>query len=163
MTKKRRRKLGLTRQRRYLAKVKKFHELQENTDRCTVTLNCNEKVVGLTNKCLKHWSMNYAATARRCGYTRGEFSKIILAIWHKQKGKCAITNLELVPGLNVEVDHIIPRSRGGDNTPGNLRLVHRFVNQIKSNLTDLELKNNINIYCPLLIKWAQKEIDNNGI
>lgn len=108
--------------------------------------------------------MSYSGTSKRCGYSKSEFSKVILNLWEEQGGKCAISGLDLVPGLNIEIDHILPLSRGGSSNPVNLRLLHKFINKLKDNFTDEELVEHIKVYCPLLINWAeQKEIENNGL
>lgn len=40
---------------------------------------------------------------------------------------------------NANIDHVIPRSRGGSNKMGNLRLVHIQCNSKKSNLLPTEI------------------------
>jgi CRISPR/Cas system Type II protein with McrA/HNH and RuvC-like nuclease domain len=49
------------------------------------------------------------------------------------------------------LDHIIPVSRGGDNTLDNLGITHKIVNQMKSDLTPEEL-----------INWCVKILTFNG-
>lgn len=151
-------------ERAYRIRLHKVKQVKIYANKCTMSIGCNEPPIGITNKCLKHWSMAYAGTAKRCGYSRSEFSKVVLALWHEQKGKCAISGLDLVPGLNIEIDHIMPLSRGGSSKKENLRLIHKFINKLKDSFTDDEMVQNIKIYCPLLMEWAaQKEITNNGL
>ena len=52
---------------------------------------------------------------------------------------------------NYQFDHIIPISRGGDNSFDNLGITHKTVNQMKHNLTPDEL-----------IKWCKLILENNG-
>jgi RNA-directed DNA polymerase len=45
-------------------------------------------------------------------------------LFRRQKGRCALCDLLFEHEEIMEVDHIIPRAKGGKNTYGNLRLVH---------------------------------------
>ena len=65
--------------------------------------------------------------------------KDIRRIWLDQDGMCAITGFRLTPGLDAELDHIIPVSRCSDpNSIGNLRWVYYRVNHAKYDMTDGE-------------------------
>ena len=125
-------------------------------NQCTFTINCKNPVVGITKKSLKHWSFNFNRTAARSGYSKKEFSKIFINLYKNQNGKCAVTGIKLTPGLDVEVDHIIPLSRKGNNDVSNFRLVAKFVNRLKNNFTDDEFKEHIKNICPNLLEWATK-------
>ena len=50
-----------------------------------------------------------------------------------------------------QLDHIIPSSRGGDNSFKNLGITHKIVNYMKGNLTPEEL-----------IEWCIKILKHNG-
>ena len=52
---------------------------------------------------------------------------------------------------NYNFDHIIPVSRGGDNSIDNLGILHKVVNQMKSDLIPTEL-----------IEWCVKILEHNG-
>ncbi len=52
---------------------------------------------------------------------------------------------------NYEIDHIIPVSRGGDNTFSNFGITHKVINQMKSNLMVEEF-----------IMWCIKVLEFNG-
>lgn len=55
----------------------------------------------------------------------------------KQKLKCALSGLPLTPET-VSVDHIIAVSKGGRNTPSNIRLVEHSINRMRNDSDDEE-------------------------
>jgi len=57
-------------------------------------------------------------------------------LWERQKGLCALTGRAL--DHHAEIDHILPKTRGGDDTMENSRWVCHAANQAKHNLTDPE-------------------------
>lgn len=66
----------------------------------------------------------------------GTTVKVILAIREKQKGLCGLTGLPLTD--SAEIDHIVPKARGGTNAPENLRWVNKEANRAKRDLLDSE-------------------------
>jgi 5-methylcytosine-specific restriction endonuclease McrA len=74
------------------------------------------------------------AMAKRVGTT----TEILKEIWNKQNGVCAYSGRKLIIGVNVSVDHKIPKSKGGNNDPSNLQFVHRMINVAKYNLLESE-------------------------
>jgi 5-methylcytosine-specific restriction endonuclease McrA len=67
---------------------------------------------------------------------RGKISKDELkALFDKQGGKCALTGRDL-DFWTMELDHIIPRSKGGQNALNNVQWTCEEANQAKKNLTD---------------------------
>lgn len=51
----------------------------------------------------------------------------------RQKGKCNLCNLSILPDDIVEIDHIIPKSLGGKDEYTNLQLLHRHCHDKKTN------------------------------
>lgn len=58
----------------------------------------------------------------------------------RQKGQCAMCRKNFVPADIMEVDHIIPRSKGGKDSYINIQLLHRFchINKTKQDLKNIE-------------------------
>jgi 5-methylcytosine-specific restriction endonuclease McrA len=70
---------------------------------------------------------------------RGEIRatyKELASQWKKQKGLCALTNRKL--NRNAQLDHIIPKIKGGEDSIGNLRWVCAEANLAKRELFDDE-------------------------
>ncbi|WP_293071098.1 group II intron maturase-specific domain-containing protein [Okeania sp. SIO2B3] len=58
--------------------------------------------------------------------------KEVTTLLKRQKNKCASCGLTFRPTDLLEVDHIIPRSKGGDNTYKNKQLLHRHCHDTKT-------------------------------
>lgn len=58
--------------------------------------------------------------------------KEVTTLLKRQKGKCADCGLTFRPTDLIEVDHIVPRSEGGDNTYKNKQLLHRHCHDSKT-------------------------------
>lgn len=67
-------------------------------------------------------------------------AKMLWSLWKEQRGRCALTGVRLTRE-NCEIDHIIPKSKGGTNDRLNLRWLLSDVNQAKRALTDEEFIN----------------------
>lgn len=55
-----------------------------------------------------------------------------------QDNKCPYTGVTLIIGYNTELDHIVPRSKGGTDKLSNLQWTLKPVNQAKHNLSHEE-------------------------
>lgn len=60
-------------------------------------------------------------------------------LWESQGGRCALTGIPLLLE-EAELDHSIPRSKGGGHTIGNLRWVHKMANRAKGEHSDAEFQ-----------------------
>ncbi len=58
--------------------------------------------------------------------------KEVATLLKRQKNKCAFCGLTFRPTDLLEVDHIKPRSKGGDNTYKNKQLLHRHCHNVKT-------------------------------
>lgn len=79
--------------------------------------------------------------------------KELAQLWKAQRGICALTGRRL--DRFAEVDHIIPKSRGGTDHISNLRWVCRTVNLAKRDLTDAEFS----ALCNEVICWIGHRIE----
>ncbi len=73
---------------------------------------------------LKYWSS-------RMGKQPGIPSRVSKLL-KKQKGKCAHCGLTFREEDVMEIDHIIPKSRGGKDMYKNLQLLHRHCHDVKT-------------------------------
>ena len=64
-------------------------------------------------------------------------AKMLWSLWKEQRGRCALTGRRLNRN-NSQVDHIVPKSKGGSNERTNLRWLHTDVNQARRALSDSE-------------------------
>ena len=96
-------------------------------------VSCPKEAV-TESRCFKCWLRMKAD--RYLG--RPGASKILLATWNKQRGRCAYTGVLLIPGPHASLDHIMPASRGGKNTAENLQWCVTSVNIAKSALNHEE-------------------------
>ncbi|MGD1717090.1 group II intron reverse transcriptase [Dapis sp. BLCC M172] len=60
--------------------------------------------------------------------------KEVTTLLRRQKNKCAFCGLTFSPTDLMEIDHIKPRSKGGDNTYKNKQLLHRHCHDSKTAL-----------------------------
>lgn len=77
----------------------------------------------------------------------------LAAIWKRQRGLCALTGRKL--DRTAEVDHILPKVRGGGDNAANLRWVCRQVNLAKRDMTDVELM----ALCSNVMRWIGRRIE----
>lgn len=86
------------------------------------------------------------------GTNRATFSELA-ALWKKQRGQCALTGRRM--DRTAQLDHILPKARGGTDTLSNLRWVCAEVNILKRHLTDAELV----AVCRDVMRWIGKRIE----
>ncbi|MDE0704942.1 MAG: HNH endonuclease signature motif containing protein [Rhodospirillaceae bacterium] len=81
-------------------------------------------------------------------------------LYTKQKGMDALCKVRLPPlyvgpiwnrrlNPDIEIDHRIPRAKGGTDHLSNLQLTHRSYNRAKSDLTGRELRRAMTRFCPV--------------
>ncbi len=80
-------------------------------------------------------------------------AEILKAIWDKQRGLCGLTGKPL-DFATAQLDHIVPRSRGGGNEPSNLRWTCKRANEMKRDLLDSELLE----LCNQVAEWIGNRI-----
>jgi 5-methylcytosine-specific restriction endonuclease McrA len=127
-------------------RVRQFIKLRLNANLCTrcgkiAPKEGNRNCVNCVHKdnlrrqiyCRKKF---FDKRARHCfGINAVGGAKILWSLWKQQRGKCALTG-RILNSKNSELDHVIPRSKGGTEERSNLRWLHRDVNQAKRALSD---------------------------
>lgn len=89
---------------------------------------------------------------RRATKMPGIHARQLAALWKAQRGLCALTGQKL--DRSAELDHIIPRARGGSDAIDNLRWVCASVNRMKRDLTDDEFI----AACRSVVRWIAERI-----
>lgn len=79
-------------------------------------------------------------------------AKVLASIWKMQRGLCALTGRRL--DRTAQLDHIVPRARGGTDIPQNLRWVCNEANLAKRDLTDAEFLT----LCQDVMRWIGERI-----
>ena len=69
---------------------------------------------------------------------QGVSERDLAQLWKSQRGLCGISGRRL-SRQNAQIDHIIPKSRGGDDRLSNLRWACAEANLAKRDMTDIEL------------------------
>lgn len=137
---------------------------REAQGKCGGGQKCQRPLIGNAHLCLWHWIRSLCTNRKRksgkIAYSdaRHETIDTLEAIWHEQRGCCAITGAQLVPGVNASLDHILPVNRGGAGDKTNLRFVHRAVNFMKGDMTDEEFSVLLLELGPALTLWANRTV-----
>lgn len=97
---------------------------------------CGKDTLNNKNYCEKHYLMKISYA--RLG-TRSYWKRLKLLL-ENQNYKCALTGDNISFESEIELDHILPVTRGGSNDLSNVRWVTKEANRLKQNLTDIELK-----------------------
>lgn len=79
--------------------------------------------------------------------------KQLARMWHEQRGLCALTGRKL--DRSAQLDHIVPKAKGGGDDIGNLRWVCEIANICKRHLSDEEFL----ILCSDVMSWIGRRID----
>lgn len=77
----------------------------------------------------------------------------LATIWKLQRGRCALTGRRL--DRSAQLDHKLPRARGGGDEPSNLQWLCEEVNLAKRALTDAEFT----ALCSDVMAWIGQQID----
>lgn len=97
----------------------------------------NKSRILKSNKSWREFRFFYSRARRTVSRTKegcvDSLTSQIFWLWHKQRGRCAMTGKRL--NRSAELDHIIPVSKGGKNEPSNLQWLAPEVNQCKNDMT----------------------------
>jgi len=93
-----------------------------------------------------------------------EVPKDVATLLKRQKGKCAHCGLYFSEESVMEVDHVIPKSKGGKNSYDNLQLLHRHCHDKKiTNDGSLGTKSGCNSAKPKPVKSGNRGINDNDL
>lgn len=65
--------------------------------------------------------------------------KEIQELWHKQNGICPYLGVK-IPIEDAELDHIVAKAAGGDDSIGNLQWVHKHINRMKQEFSEQKFR-----------------------
>jgi CRISPR/Cas system Type II protein with McrA/HNH and RuvC-like nuclease domain len=97
-------------------------------------------------------------TARRIFWARalrlrnGITAQMLAKLWKEQRGRCALSGEKM--NRTAEVDHKLPRARGGTDVIQNLQWVMPIPNRAKRDLTDAEFL----ALCQSCARWIGERI-----
>ncbi|HEY9692456.1 MAG TPA: HNH endonuclease signature motif containing protein, partial [Oculatellaceae cyanobacterium] len=93
-----------------------------------------------------------------------ELPKTVTTLLKSQKGKCAHCELHFTEFSVIEIDHIIPKSRGGKNEYKNLQLLHRHCHDEKTASDgSLGTKSGCNSAKPKPVKLGNRGINDSDL
>ena len=78
--------------------------------------------------------------------------RCLASLWRKQKGLCALTGRRL--DRTAQLDHKLPRARGGGDNIQNLQWLCREANYAKRDLTNAEF----HVLCAETMRWIGTRI-----
>jgi hypothetical protein len=119
---------GLTRCKSCKAKEQaKNREIRKESNVCA---SCeNEKLKGSVY-CFNHWFANNASK----NLNNSNLGIDLINLYEKQNRKCVYSGVELIPAVNMSLDHIVSRYDNKDLTYdiNNVQWVHKDINTMKS-------------------------------
>jgi 5-methylcytosine-specific restriction endonuclease McrA len=115
-------------------------------------LHCNNLVFGNKRLCLTHF-LKSTSSGRLGKY---QYWEDLLIKYNEQNGLCFLTNDVLTPD-NMELDHIVPISKGGTNDLSNVRWVTKDANRLKQDKSDADLI----ILCEKILKTLKNQHEAN--
>lgn len=77
----------------------------------------------------------------------------VASLWKQQRGRCGLTGRRM--DRTAQLDHILPKARGGNDSIENLRWVCEEVNIAKRHMTDEEF----GVLCGDVIRWIGKRVE----
>jgi 5-methylcytosine-specific restriction endonuclease McrA len=94
----------------------------------------------------------WAKAMKLRGKNRANY-KGLASLWRSQRGLCALTGRRL--DRSAQLDHILPKAKGGDDQIGNLQWLCPEANLSKRDLTDAEFQ----ALCSDVMRWIGERID----
>lgn len=115
------------------AKLRKRYHSKKANGQC---VNCLESALPNLTVCLKH----YFCTVSSSHFKVSKYWKDLMSIAEQQKYICPYSGQQLIPGINMSLDHKLPKSRFPEkqNDLDNLQFCDLHVNNAKHIMTEEE-------------------------
>ncbi len=78
--------------------------------------------------------------------------------YHQQNGKCPYFGLPIEVGINAELDHRIPKAKGGTSDLDNLQWVHVWANVMKADMTEEEFLRKFRKALPTIVETNKARV-----
>lgn len=121
------------------AHSKRSREYRSKWKADNVCLQCGKKPLKGRRQCLKH-TLSGIVSGNKSRHNVTWTEKDLIQLLRNQNNKCALTGDPVTFDSMLELDHIIPVSRGGSYLIENLRWVTKIANRSKNDLLDSELR-----------------------
>ena len=92
--------------------------------------NCDKPSLKNRIYCFDHWFLQVSFRH----FKSRKYGNELINLWEKQNHRCVYTNVELIPGDNMSLDHIISKYDNPDLAQyfNNVQWVHKDINSMKT-------------------------------
>lgn len=97
-------------------------------------VKCGQDAISGNVFCLDCWFADKAS--QRAGGK--QHIQAVRDLWEEQDGRCYYTGVKLIPGKTASLDHMIPRAKGGEDHPSNVKWVDLRLNAVKGDMSHEE-------------------------
>lgn len=113
-----------------ICKSKKNIKRQSQRTKNNICVSCKNIKLKNSRYCFNHWFQNNA----RQNLKNSNLGIDLINLYEKQNCKCVYTGVELIPAVNMSLDHIVSRYDNKDliHDINNVQWVHKDINVMKN-------------------------------